>query len=121
MWLAAVSITGWRATIVKYAGPFTWCDIPVDSHELVALCAPRPIFIGSGKDGDLWVDPKGMFMAGVAAGPFYEFLGKEGLPTDTFPPAGTALLEGDIAFRQYLGGHTAGPDGQHSSNLTNAF
>ncbi len=101
----------WMAgNYLKYAGPFTWRDIPVDSHELVALCAPRPIFISSGKEGDLWVDPKGMFMAGVHAGPVYELLGKEGLEIDEFPPVETALIEGDIAFRQHSGGHTSGPN-----------
>ena len=50
--------------------------MPVDAHELIALCAPRPVFIGSGSQtaGDSWVDPKGMFMAAVAAGPVYRVL-----------------------------------------------
>jgi hypothetical protein len=51
---------------LKYAGPLTWTDLPVDSHELVALCAPRPVFISAGAtNGDGWVDAKGMFLAGV--------------------------------------------------------
>lgn len=109
--VAAPSEYHWMAgNYLKYAGPLTWRDIPVDSHELLALCAPRPVFIGSGKDGDLWVDPKGMFMAGVAAGPVYELLGEEGVSSDEFPQVGTALLGGDIAFRQHPGGHTSGPN-----------
>ncbi|MDR8394269.1 hypothetical protein NC796_24185 [Aliifodinibius sp. S!AR15-10] len=109
--VAAPSEYHWMVgNYLKYAGPLTWRDIPVDSHELVALCAPRPMFIGSGQEGDLWVDPKGMFMAGVKAGPVYELLEKEGLGTDQFPPVGTALLGGDIAFRQHPEGHTAGPN-----------
>jgi hypothetical protein len=51
-----------------------------------------------------------MFMATAAAGPVYKLLGKKDLGTDEFPPVGTALTEGDIAFRQHSGGHTPGPN-----------
>lgn len=103
----------WMAgNFLKYAGPLTPNDLPVDSHELIALCAPRPVFIGAGSPeaGDGWVDAKGMFLAAVAAGPVYRLLGKRGIDTATFPPVGTALLEGDIAFRQHPEGHTPGPN-----------
>ncbi len=103
----------WLAgNFLKYAGPLQWDDLPVDSHELIALAAPRPIFIGTGtlEEGDGWVDPKGMFMAAAAAGPVYTLLGKRGLGTDTFPATGTALVDGDIAYRQHEGGHTPGPN-----------
>jgi hypothetical protein len=103
----------WMAgNYLKYAGPLTWDDLPVDSHELIALCAPRPVFIGVGApevEGQ-WIDARGMFMAAVAAGPVYELLGKKGLGTDVFPPIETALIDGEIAFRQHRGGHTAGPN-----------
>jgi hypothetical protein len=82
----------------------------VDSHELVALCAPRPVFISGGDKGDGWVDAKGMFLAGVGAGPVYKLLGKKDLGTTEFPPVGTPLIEGDVAFRQHSGGHTPGPN-----------
>jgi hypothetical protein len=97
---------------LKYAGPLTWNDLPVDSHELIALAAPRPVFIGTGtvEKGDGWVDPKGMFMAAVAAGPVYKLLGARDLGTDMFPPVGTALIDGDIAFRQHSEGHVTGPN-----------
>jgi hypothetical protein len=97
---------------VKYAGPLTPNDLPVDAHELVALCAPRPVFISVGSPGveGQWVDAKGMFLAGAAAGPVYELLGKKGLGTSEMPPLGTALLDGEIAFRQHEGGHTVGPN-----------
>lgn len=97
---------------LKYAGPLTWDDLPVDSHELIALAAPRPIFIGAGavEEGDGWVDPKGMFIAAVAAGPVYRLLGKRDLGTSEFPSIGTALIDGDIAYRQHEGGHTPGPN-----------
>ena len=103
----------WLAgNFLKYAGPLQWDDLPVDSHELIALAAPRPIFIGTGtvEEGDGWVDPKGMFMAASAAGPVYTLLGKRALGTDTFPATGTALVDGDIAYRQHEGGHTPGPN-----------
>ncbi len=102
----------WMAgNFLKYAGPLTWNDLPVDSHELIALCAPRPVFIGSGAtEGDGWVDARGMFMAAAAAGPVYRLLGKKDLGTNEFPPIETSLIDGDVAFRQHSGGHTPGPN-----------
>lgn len=101
----------WMAgNFLKYAGPLTWNDLPVDAHELIALCAPRPVFVSSGEVGDAWVDARGMFMAAVAAGPVYQLLGKNDLGTGAFPPVGTALVQGEIAFRQHDGGHTPGPN-----------
>ena len=97
---------------IKYAGPLTPNDMPVDAHELVALCAPRPVFISSGSpivEGQ-WVDAKGMFLGGVYAGPVYRLLGKKDLGTLEFPPIETSLTNGDIAFRQHSGGHTTGPN-----------
>ena len=97
---------------IKYAGPLTPNDLPVDAHELIALCAPRPIFISSGSptvEGQ-WVDAKGMFLGGVHAGPVYKLLGKQDLGTIEFPPIETALIDGEIAFRQHSGGHTTGPN-----------
>ncbi len=103
----------WMAgNFVKYAGPLTANDLPVDSHELIALCAPRPVWIGSGSfeaEGG-WVDAKGMFLAAVGAGPVYRLLGKKDLGTTELPPIETALIDGEIAFRQHRGGHTAGPN-----------
>jgi hypothetical protein len=100
---------------LKYAGPLTWDDLPIDSHELVALCAPRPTFIsygasdGPGAEGK-WVDQKGSFMAAVAAGPVFELLGAKSLSTDEFPAVETAVVDGELAFRQHSGGHTTGPN-----------
>jgi len=97
---------------IKYAGPLTPNDMPVDAHELIALCAPRPVFISSGspKYEGQWVDAKGMFLGGVYAGPVYKLLGKKDLGTTEFPPLETSLTDGDIAFRQHGGGHTTGPN-----------
>jgi len=102
----------WMAgSFLKYAGPLTTNDLPVDSHELIALCAPRPVFISGGAtQGDGWVDAKGMFLAAAAAGPVYRLLGKKGLGTTAFPPIETPLIDGDIAFRQHSGGHTPAPN-----------
>ena len=97
---------------LKYAGPLKVNDLPVDAHELVAMCAPRPVFISCGSlavEGG-WVDAKGMFLGGAYAGPVYELLGKKGLGTYDFPPIETALIDGEIAFRQHKGGHTTGPN-----------
>jgi hypothetical protein len=103
----------WMAgNYLKYAGPLTANDLPVDSHELVALCAPRPVFVSAGSlevEGG-WIDAKGMFMAAVAAGPVYKLLGKKDLGTGEFPPQETALIDGAVAFRQHSGGHTTGPN-----------
>ena len=102
----------WMAgNYLKYAGPLTWADMPVDSHELVALAAPRPVFIGAGAtEGDGWVDARGMFLAGAGADAVYELLGRRGLGTTRFPPIETALTDGDLAFRQHAGGHTDRPN-----------
>lgn len=97
---------------IKYAGPLTPNELPIDAHELIALCAPRPVFIsvGSPEVEGQWIDARGMFEAEVLAGPVYELLGKKGLPTLDFPPIQTFLDSGDLAFRQHEGGHTVGPN-----------
>jgi len=103
----------WMAgNFLKYDGPLTENDLPIDAHELIALAAPRPVFIsaGSAEKGDGWVDPKGMFLAAVGAGPVYRLLSKKDLGTSDFPPLETTLIDGDIAFRQHSGGHTPGPN-----------
>jgi hypothetical protein len=106
----------WMAgNFLKYGGPLNAGDLPLDAHELIALCAPRPTFIsygaseGPGAEGK-WVDQRGSFMAAVAAGPVYRLLGKKDLGTMEFPPLETALVEGELAFRQHSGGHTTGPN-----------
>ena len=96
---------------IKYgANPTTWGDLPIDAHELIALCAPRPVFVSAGDKGDDWTDQKGMFMACVAAEPVYKLLGKKGMGTAQFPKVETPLTEGDLAFRQHSAGHTPAPN-----------
>jgi hypothetical protein len=110
--VAAANEYHWMAgNFLKYAGPLNWNDLPVDSHELVAMCAPRPVFISGGATmGDGWVDAKGMFLAGAGAGPVYKLLGKKDMGTTEFPPIEMALIDGDVAFRQHSGGHTDAPN-----------
>jgi hypothetical protein len=110
--LAASGEYHWMAgNFLKYAGPLGWDDLPVDSHELIALAAPRPVFIGAGNfEQDAWVDPKGSFMAAQAAGPVYRLLGAKGLGEGEYEGVGTEIISGDIAFRQHEGGHTNAPN-----------
>jgi RNA polymerase sigma factor (sigma-70 family) len=98
----------WMAgNFLKYAGAnplMTADDLPVDSHELIALCAPRPVLI-SDVSASNWVDPHGCFMAGVLAGPVYTLLGKKDFGITEYylsapmPPANT-LIGGELAWRQ---------------------
>ena len=76
---------------------------PMDAHMLVALIAPRPVLLQTG-DTDYWSDPKGEFLAAVAAGPVYKLLGKDGLDTDVWPAAKQPILH-DIAYYMHDGGH----------------
>lgn len=106
--LAASGEYHWFAgNFLKYAGPLTPADLPIDAHMLIALAAPRPIFIGAGtvETGDGWVDPKGSFLAAAAASPAWTLLGRQGLAATGFPPVLTGLTNGKIAFRQHQGGH----------------
>ena len=106
----------WMAgNFLKYGGPLTPDDLPVDAHEIIALCAPRPTFIsygastGPGAEGQ-WVDQRGSFQAAVAAGPVFKLLGKTDLGTSEFPEVEAGLTDGELAFRQHKGGHTTGPN-----------
>jgi hypothetical protein len=110
--LAASGEYHWMAgNFLRYAGPLTVDDLPVDAHELIALCAPRPLFISVGNDqADGWVDSRGMFMAAVAAGPVYRLLGARDLGVTAFPKPLTLVADGELAFRQHEGGHTPGPN-----------
>jgi hypothetical protein len=110
--LAASGEYHWMAPrFLAYAGPKTVDDLPVDAHELIALCAPRPVFVsvGAPKD-DSWADPRGMFEAEVAAGPVYRLLGAKDLGTADYPPMETALTSGKLAFRQHPRGHSVAPN-----------
>src|SRR5262249_15426068 len=94
-------------------------DLPVDAHELIALCAPRPTFISYGvpEKGDArWLDHKGSYMAAIAAGPVFRLLGARDLgrsddySVEKMPGVNVGLLDGELAWRQHDGGHTDGPN-----------
>lgn len=91
----------------------------VDSHSLIAMCAPRLTFISYGipEKGDAkWLDQKGSYMATVAAGAVFKLLGAKdiGVSNDykkeVMPPYNTSMLDGELAWRQHDGGHTDGPN-----------
>jgi hypothetical protein len=128
---AVESLTGtgeyhWMAgNYLKYGteestfGKKTGCDLPVDSHELIALAAPRLTFISYGipEKGDAkWLDQQGSWMATIAAGSAFKLLGAKDLGVsndymkEKMPPMLTDMLNGDLAWRQHDGGHTDGPN-----------
>jgi hypothetical protein len=100
-------------------GKMTGCDLPVDSHELIALCAPKPMFLSYGipEKGDAnWLDQRGSYRAIIAAGAAYKLLGAKDLGVSNdymkeyMPPVNTGLLDGQLAWRQHDGGHTDVPN-----------
>lgn len=127
---AVESLTGgeyyWMAgNFMKYGaskatfGSMNPGDIPVDSNELIALCAPRLTFISYGipaKGDAKWLDHEGSFMATVDASRVYRLLGAKGLDvegdyrTAKMPPVNHGLLDGQLAWRQHDGGHTDAPN-----------
>ncbi|AOW20564.1 glucuronyl esterase domain-containing protein [Urechidicola croceus] len=131
---AVESLTGsgeshWMAgNYIKYGtsestfGSKTGCDLPVDSHQLIALCAPRPTFISYGipeKGDSNWLDQKGSYMATIAAGEVFKLLGVKDLGVsndylkEEIPPYNTDMLDGNLAWRQHDGGHTDWPNMKH--------
>ncbi len=85
----------------KYAGHAD--QLPVDAHELIALSAPRPIYI-TGAEEDRWADPKGEFLACVAAGPVYRLLGAKDLGTDQMPALNKPIMQ-TIGYHYRTGKH----------------
>ena len=98
--------------------PFWFCDnfakytgkeslLPVDQHELIAMIAPRPVYVASAQE-DLWADPKGEFLSCVNASPVYQFLGKEGFPVAAMPPVNHPVF-GTIGYHIRTGKHDVTP------------
>jgi len=78
-------------------------DFPVDAHMLLSLIAPRPVLLQTG-DTDVWSDPKGEFLAAVAAEPVFKLLGKQGLGTAQMPAAGQPIFH-TLGYVMHAGGH----------------
>lgn len=78
--------------------------LPVDQHELVALIAPRPVYVGTAA-GDQWADPKGEFLSLVHARPVYELYGIHGLPDDRWPDARQPVFGDHMGYHMRLGRH----------------
>ena len=100
---AALSRRDWGETVDDMAQNFPWWfagnfqqwagrwnEMPVDAHMLIALSAPRPVFI-TGGTADQWADPVGEFLAEVAAGPVYRLLGRKDLGVSALPPLDTPV------------------------------
>jgi hypothetical protein len=77
---------------------------PMDANMLVALIAPRPLLLQTGST-DFWSDPKGEFLAEVAAGPVYKLLGKQDLGTDVWPAAKQPIFTDGVSYYMHEGGH----------------
>ncbi|MES2332419.1 MAG: acetylxylan esterase [Bacteroidota bacterium] len=138
---AVESLTGgeyyWMAgNYIKYGaseaagGAKTAYDLPVDSHDLIALCAPRLTFISYGipEKGDAkWLDHQGSYMATIAAGSVFKLLGARDLgvsndyTTEKMPAVNVDMLDGELAWRQHDGGHTDGPNVKHFIKWANKF
>lgn len=135
--LTAAGEYHWMAgNYIKYGaeeGKFGKMDagkLPVDSHMLIAMCAPRLAFISYGipEQGDAnWLDHQGSYMAAVAAGPVYKLLGAKDLGVsnnykkEMMPAVNVDMLEGELAWRQHDGGHTDTPNIRHFVNWANKF
>jgi hypothetical protein len=105
-------------------------DIPVDAHQLIALCAPRLTFVSYGvpEKGDAkWLDQQGSYMATVAAQPAFRLLGAKTLGVsddymnERMPPVNAGLLDGQLAWRQHDGGHTDAPNWKYFLSWADYF
>src|SRR5690606_422293 len=98
--------------IMRYARPgHSVADLPVDAHMLVALRAPRPLFVSSGlaDRGDAWVDPRGMWLATREAQPAWQLFGA-GAPSGEMPaPGDTGQTPFALGWYQHEEGHVPWP------------
>jgi hypothetical protein len=93
-------------TFLNYSNRIS--EMPVDSHFLISLIAPRPLYLSTGSE-DRWADPKGEFLAAQAASPVYKLFGLQGLENDELPPLDQAILR-DIGYSCHTGKHDILPE-----------
>jgi hypothetical protein len=79
-------------------------NLPVDQHELIALIAPRPVYVASATEDD-WADPEGEFLSCVHARPVYELFGFKGLPTESMPNPNEPVQGDHIGYHIRAGAH----------------
>lgn len=134
--IAASGEYHWMAgNFIKYASdPYSAADMPVDQHELLALCAPRLLLVSSGvPEADKWQDLIGMHLSASLASPVYDlvcdgglrygYAGNidEGMRTDIFPGVNVGLMGGRLAFRVHDGGHEPGPNWPYFLDLFDLY